>query len=402
MIHLTQSLSKYDTSFLKIIAKLWGIALRGSTHKALLQELSSAMQNKDNFQFIWVEMPEDAKEILVEINTQGGLMQSTLFERKYGKIRQVGQAKRDREEIYLHPINGAEYLWYRGLIFRDFLTLQGSIEEYIYCPIELLPLIPNFIKSDHAISLIPSHPSQYGLIFSVEDRLVDDSCTLLAWYRKGNFEHIDEARPYLWLGKLYHTPGIYPLDLNFLQLLLEECELIAQDGHPDIEKIRLFLSNPRPAALQQLFRAWSASLKINELRLLPEIECVGDWQNDALSTRKFILDQILSIKSGQWYNLDSFVEMIYQVAPDFQRPSANYDIWIIRAKDSQDFLRGFESWQYVEGRLIRYFLCGPLFWFGLITLGSNTPNSPVSSFQVNPQIKALFSEDRVEDFPSEN
>ncbi len=56
------------------------------------------------------------------------------------------------------------------------------------------------------------------------------------------------------------------------------------------------------------------------------------------------------------------------VEPDFQRPTGNYDTWYLRSTGSQDFLKGFERWEEVEGALIQFLLHGPLHWLNAFDL----------------------------------
>ncbi len=188
------------------------------------------------------------------------------------------------------------------------------------------------------------------------------------------------------VGSLSH----YSPPTIFFSLLLEAGGLIKPDGTPISDSVRSFLADSRSNSYKRLFQSWIDSTNVNELRLLPEIECLGDWQNDPLSTRQFILKQIYSFEPGKWFNLDSFIQMIYEIAPDFQRPSGNFEVWIIRDQSTQEFLSGFESWHFVEGRLLNYFICGPLYWFGLIELGSKDNNSPILSFRINSKFKDLL------------
>ena len=390
---LAQSLSKYDLGFLRIIAQLWGIELNSKHRVGIVQELSEGMLHGDNLNLVLANIPEEALEIFADLRSQNGKMKVTLFERKYGGIRKVGQGKRDREAIFLHPINAAEYLWYRGFIFRDFFSIQGSIEEYIYCPIELLNLLPSTATEQLLIEIHPARPEHYQHPYQAEDRLLDDSCTVLSWYRKGLAREGIEINSFLLLGEKYQSATVYPITSDFLQLLLESCGLITADTTPIIDAIRGLLTDEREKALRRLFQGWLNSEIINELRLLPEIECVGDWQNDALQTRQFILQQILNISSDTWYDLDDFIQDIYETNPDFQRPSENYETWLIRDKISGAFLKGFASWKYVEGRLIRYFLCGPLYWFGVVELGSTDEHTSIIAFRINSKIKEILTGD---------
>ncbi len=397
MPNLSQSLSKHDLGFLKIIAQFWGVKPSGKNRKNFVQELSAFMLQPNNLEHVLGDLPEDARTILADLRQNHGQIKYSLFERKYGIIREVGQGKRDRDAIYLHPINAAEYLWYRGFIFRDFFPIQGTIEEYIYCPPDLQNTLPDFNIAERSSILQSAHPDHHKIIFQAEDLLVDDSCTLLSWYRKGLPRKESDINLTLLLGTHFQPRTIYPISIDYLKLLMEDCGLIADDTTPLVESIRVFLADRREDALRKLFQGWVHSNKINELRLLPEIECVGDWHNDALQTRQFILNQIFNLPTDVWLDLDDFIQQIYETNPDFQRPSGNYDTWLIREKTSSEFLKGFSSWKSVEGRLLRYYLCGPLYWFGLVELGSRDEQSPVLAFRIASKIKDILTGNKTTD-----
>jgi hypothetical protein len=71
-----------------------------------------------------------------------------------------------------------------------------------------------------------------------------------------------------------------------------------------------------------------------------------------------------------FWNLAAFVEAIRQEHADFQRPAGDYDSWYLRSEASGEFLRGFEHWDEVDGALIRYLVCGPLHWLGILDLAA--------------------------------
>ena len=63
--------------------------------------------------------------------------------------------------------------------------------------------------------------------------------------------------------------------------------------------------------------------------------------------------------------------------PDFQRPAADYDSWYIRDAGSNDYLKGFENWDRVDGATLQTALVGPMHWLGLLDLGENEAGAMV-------------------------
>ena len=116
-----------------------------------------------------------------------------------------------------------------------------------------------------------------------------------------------------------------------------------------------------------LFAAWRDSPEWNDLCRTPGLECreTGAWQNNPRQTRESLLHVLGRLPHTTWYSQADLVATVKQVEPDFQRPAGNYDTWYIRDLSTQEFLKGFEQWDAVEGRLIGFLLQGPLHWLGV-------------------------------------
>jgi hypothetical protein len=196
-------------------------------------------------------------------------------------------------------------------------------------------------------------------------------------------------------------PGVQPEVLPVLQptillSLLSEIGVVDNQKTPVAEPVREFLEAPRGQVLQRLFQTWLASSNVNELHVLPGLVCEGEWRNDPRRARQAILDFIKLIPPGKWWSLAAFVDGIRTYAPDFQRPAGDYDSWFIRQESSQEYLRGFEHWDQIDGALIRFLVKGPLFWLGCVDLalpaeiGSNG-NPQVTAFRLTAWAEALLA-----------
>ncbi len=65
--------------------------------------------------------------------------------------------------------------------------------------------------------------------------------------------------------------------------------------------------------------------------------------------------------------------------------------WFIRRISDEQYLRGFESWDEVDGALIRYLITGPLHWLGLVELAAPSPDSSPQSFRWSTWADALLN-----------
>ena len=54
---------------------------------------------------------------------------------------------------------------------------------------------------------------------------------------------------------------------------------------------------------------------------------------------------------------------------------------------SGEYLRGFEHWDEVDGRLIRYIITGPLHWLGVLDLARPEAEQEVTAFRLIRLVK---------------
>ncbi|MCX7671565.1 MAG: helicase-associated domain-containing protein, partial [Anaerolineae bacterium] len=121
----------------------------------------------------------------------------------------------------------------------------------------------------------------------------------------------------------------------------------------------------------------------NDLRHVPSLQAEGAWRNDPLIARRAILDALARLEPDRWYALADFIAWIKATNPDFQRPDGVYTGWYLRDGATGRYLSGFEAWDDVEGRLIRFLITGPLFWLGATAVGG-TADAPEQAFRLPP------------------
>jgi hypothetical protein len=211
---------------------------------------------------------------------------------------------------------------------------------------------------------------------------------LLAWLRLGN------------------PPETLPLSLSItvpvLTQLLHAAGLLDGNNQPQPEEVRAFLEAPPAEALLLLVQAWLASPAFNELRLLPGLTFEGNWMNDALANRQTLLDLLRSLPADRWWSLSAFIAAIKERQPDYLRPGGDYDSWFIRRTDSETYLRGFSTWDEVDGALLRFFITGPLHWLGLYDLAAPQPGAPATAFRPSVLCTSLFNNGLPAGLPAED
>jgi len=370
MPDLLHTLQDYDLGLLKMIAGLWGIELDATTASSALPLLVQGMRQADWIHEMIDSLPYSAREALRDLLEHEGCLPWPQFERRYGEVRVMGEARRERLRPDQKPVSPAEVLWYRALIGQAILNLPPEPQQYAYIPDEILSVLgPRGIAPAAALGRAAS-PAECAYPIPASDAVLDHACTLLAGLRNGwALEQIPADN---W--------GIAPRDL---QALLFAARLLDANLLPLPEPVREFLAAPRAQALAQLARGWSSSRSYNELRLLPGLVCEGEWQNDPLESRQTLLELLSQIPADTWWSLNAFIADLKQQNPDFQRPGGDYESWFIRREGSQEYLHGFAAWDEVEGAQVRYLITGPMHWLGFFDLACSEEGSPPTAFRLS-------------------
>jgi hypothetical protein len=388
MPNLIQSLQGRDVGYLRIVARFWGIELVATEIDSLQKELAAGMLNPGLVSEVISSLNRDAQSALSALTKANGRLPWAAFSRSFGEIRDAGPGRRDREQIYLHPDSTAEVLYYRALLARAFYDLPSGAQEFAYIPDDLFHLLPSeglsglggnkkisFSSDDNAKPLgRPALPKEREHPLHASDRLLDDATTILAALRMG-------IRP-----SQTCTP------VRVVKEFLSAARIIV-DEEPQIEPVRIFLEKSRQVALEQLVSAWQESGTFDELRQVPGIICEGEWSNQPVVTRGFLMALLESLPKGTWWSLPAFIRSIKDKYPDFQRPAGDYDSWFIKRESDQTYLRGFGVWDEVDGALIHYFIVGPLFWLGQVELATPAGKDIISAFRlVNDRSQIFGSE----------
>jgi hypothetical protein len=369
MPDLTHALQGRDLGFLRIVADVWGVELQAPDAREALPTLINSLLDRGLVHEVVEALPGEARAALGALQQEEGRMLYALFSRRYGAIREFGPARRDRERPHLAPASPAEVLWYRALISRAFFDTPSEPQEYAYIPDDLLALLPALPGETPAPLGRPASPVESASVVPASDRILDHACTLLAALRMGreypNFERTG------WV--------------QFGPALVELCKaagLLDEGDMPQPEPARVFLEAGRGQALAILARAWRDSPRFNDLRLLPGLVFEGEWSNDPLQARQFVLDTLSALPGDTWWSLSGLIAAIKERQPDFQRPAGDYDSWFIRNADG--YLRGFVHWDDVDGALLRFIICGPLHWLGITDLASPSPGAGPAAFRLSP------------------
>ena len=378
MPDLFDSLLKQDIGHLRVIAELWGLELKSTEADAAREELSVALLESSLLNELIDSLTPEADSAITALVNSGGRIPWPTFTRKYGEIREAGAGKRDREKLYLNPASTTEVLYYRGLLARAFFDTKKGPQEFAYVPDDLLALLDREEEENVEESESPeplgraASPGERGQEIPATDRILDDATTLLAALRLGI------------------EPPETSIPTNVLQGFLQSANLI-KGNVPQPEPVKAFLEAPRAEALEMLQNMWMESDSFNELCLMPTIRCEGEWKNQPQETREFLLNLVDAIPERKWWSLNAFVRDIKQKYADFQRPAGDYDSWFIKRAADGQYLRGFASWDQVDGALVKYFITHVLHWLGQADLCTAEGASEPTSFQISSLQSQLTS-----------
>jgi hypothetical protein len=394
MPDLKTLLASYDLAFLRDIAELWGIEPQAAERRTVVVELSKAMASRQLFEEVFSSLPPKVSDQLINLSGLGGRMPWQAFEHAYGELRPMGPARRKREKPHRFPQNTAEKLWYLGLVGRAALRDNEELGEFAFIPDEFLSWLPKSNQEKEDIATLHQLPAwsnaRVTALPARSDQVLDDICTLFAALR---MELLDQL------------PRLSAKEAGYWQILLSlsrTLNLLDQTGQPN-ENARVFLEKPRSEALRWLAQSWAQSLDFDELRLMPQLRCEGNWQHSAITPRRSILDYLGTLPTTAWFKIQDFIDDIYQNEPDFLRSGADYNTWILSGADPEArLLHGFEHWQDVEGQYIRFLIEELLVSLGMVQVGSLTDQSESQVFLVTPWFSKLLRSDSTLELPEED
>lgn len=372
MYSLENALAEHELIVLRVIGEWWELDLTGADKPTCVRLLSEALASLNMSHELDYLGPDEAKALMAIVGS-GGQMPVAVFERQFGQVRQMGPGRLEREEPWFDPVSPAESLWYRGFLYRRFdEEVEGEIIELFYLPSEIYnqfrkdepAAVVRPAKSREATTILP-RTDQRPEYWPASTEAVDDLTAILSMSQNKPLKEGSLA----WLEPLLLDGG--KDRRNLLVTLAGEMGLLRQtdDGIRPARPAIDWLQKSREEQLRDLVDAWSSS-SWNDLCHTPELRCEGSgWNNEPILARTTLLDTLP--RQNEWYKLDDLVRLIEDTDPDFQRPDGNYETWYLRDRETGAFLSGFEAWNLVEGRLLRFLVSGPLKWLGQVDLSTD-------------------------------
>lgn len=382
---LIQSLQDEDTGRLRIIAELWGFDLPQGTTRELLSIVLDRLRDPAFCQEIFESLPDPEQAALIHLRQHNNHCTTAELIRKFGEIRQIGPGRRDREKTWRSPISPLEALWYRGWIGAAFDHTPEGLQEFMFIPTELLQAVPDQGLPEDFIPGSKSEPPEN--IYPASSYLLEDCTTLLADIRRqieGEIRtYLSSPEPDRFLIKPESKPFI-------IHLMTDIGILLPGNLQPDPEALKTWFASHPGNQRQQVIETWRDSITWNDLALVRSLTCHQEnWPNNPILSRTAVLSFFQSVPANTWWDLDTFISSIHTHQPAFQRPVEDFDSWYLQSRADGTFLTGFSAWEAVEGALIRTILRGPLFWLGLVDLGTDAERRWITSFRIRPGFARL-------------
>ncbi|MFZ1752471.1 MAG: hypothetical protein WAU10_01960 [Caldilineaceae bacterium] len=391
-----QMFDDYPDILLQVIAELRGAFLDAAENRREAIDLLAAQVSDPTsvlmaYQEV-VDFHPQAQAALDDLLAAGGEQIEAQFSRDFGSIRQMGPAKLEREQPWHTPESVAELLYYYGLLGRGFKGAGQNAHTIVYIPKDVIPWLPKPKSSDEedGLAAVPVPPPPPARILADEGAFLEDVGSLLGFLHTEGLRMTDKG-PHpddvaLLVERLQSAISIVPADpeeavdgqnpedvrLALLLHLVNRMGLLRRDG----DRVRLngnrvytFLGQKPAEQWFSLWESWRASPDWNDLLRTPGLDCSGgNWHNEPQRTREVVVRMLARLQPGLWYSQADVIEAIKEAAPDFQRPTGDYDSWYIRDSSTKEFLKGFDHWDQVEGALLRFLFSGPLYWLTAFAL----------------------------------
>ena len=183
----------------------------------------------------------------------------------------------------------------------------------------------------------------------------------------------------------------WPIPPDTLAALLRSAGILDEQNVPRSDPTRDFLEAPRAEALAQLAAAWLSSREFDDLLLIPHLIADSEFPHSPLEMRQSALELLRSLPADQWWRLPALISAVRTQQPSFLRPKGDYDTWYLKDIRSNQYLRGIEYWEQVEGEYLRYLITGPLHWLGMVELAASQPDAPREAFRFSPWFPQLIA-----------
>ena len=398
MPNLQTLLKDSDSGVLQAIAETWGVSLKSVAQSEAVPTLQNAMLEAPRAEAIYDKLTHAERGALQALlSSKNYQMPEVMFSRMYGDLTKMGAGKIEKDQPHKKPKTATDGLFYRGLLGEIRGTGNTGILNMLYLPEELVGILPFHKTSydkleddteafsgeyqdeeeddtENEIEVVPD--AEVANIHAADTSCIDDMTTLLAYLRLNTAAV--EGDTFFPIDMERLLPFMVKPDAERVTMLLcmgVSGELIdVREGRAYVRRdgLQRWFGLPRWGQVKLLAQAWLTSVIYQELYHVPDLfPDPQGFDYDPVIARQAIVDFLAKLPPARaWFGIESFIAVIKESDPDFQRPNGDYSAWYIR-NARNEYLTGFESWDAVEGNLIEFVLTGPLYWLGLVDIGDD-------------------------------
>lgn len=123
------------------------------------------------------------------------------------------------------------------------------------------------------------------------------------------------------------------------------------------------------------------------------------WLEQLAHGRRFVTRLLTLLPAGTWHTLESVLQFIHTVHPDFLRAHAPYSLasesWWLESQGKKVDPDHYDAWRAGYARFVEEMLGGPLCWMGAVELASEQANdgkqnSALRAFRITPDGAVLL------------
>lgn len=388
---LFRCLDDYPLVMLQALARVWQVEPHTSDSRELIERLIVAMQTPALVSSVVHTLnPLAYQALLVLERTPEGIPGHRLVV-SFGQIRKLGPVRIEREEPWRNPQSPLEELYYCGMVYRAYGTIGSYYGEVLWIPQELANTLAGLVSDHpHAISEAVQTPNS---IATNVNAIGEDIVAILVRLKRIKISRDkrqtrQRSLPWDELGLQSRMQGtLQPERLVLLQELVWRLQLITEtDGSlvPGV-RARNWMRQNSARRLSAIFIAWRDNPQWNELHHLTSVRIETHATIDIIEARRALCIDLAAYPAGVWTSIDSLIAAIKNTHPDFLRTDGDYDAWTVRDTISNQRIAGFAGWDSVEGALVRHLVLMPLYWLGIVNLGTSEGSEQVDLFELTQQ-----------------
>ncbi|MEA3408258.1 MAG: helicase-associated domain-containing protein [Chloroflexota bacterium] len=400
MKDLYRCLDEYTPTMLHAISDPWQILLAEDEPRQMAVHLAETMQTSPALKPLLDGLSPEADEALIQLLRQGGSSPSRHLSVRYGNIRRFGPLRMERERPWLQPSNALEELFYKGLLYRAYGSVDDHYGEILFIPQELLVRLYT-LKGDELEVKAQSVPTPER-VEADGLKIMEDLFAILVYMRREQPPIPSKGQdPLTTLEEMALLPRLLgeatPQRIRFLWHLVWKLDLALEvEGvlQPSL-CARDWLQLSDAQRMQTLYQTWRDDTEWNELEIVPSLRCEDiSPQRGLVNARRNLLRALNDHAPNGWFSLEAFIDILNRHYPDYLRPDADFQAWDVRDAETKESLRGFESWYRVEGALAEHILKTSLRWLGVVDVGYHQRAKEPSALSITALGRGLLNEQR--------